>query len=60
MLGASDLRYWEELYIEWEYLDDEEGMKHDDRVLFTRLTGNDFVTYRTYAVGLSVKRGFTR
>jgi hypothetical protein len=44
MLGASDLRYWEELYLEGEYLGYREGMKHDDRVLFILLTRNDFVT----------------
>jgi hypothetical protein len=44
MLDASDLPYWEELYMEWEYLDDREGMKHDDRVLFIILTRNDIVT----------------
>jgi len=43
-LGASDLPYWEELYMEWEYPNDGGGMKHDDRVLFIVLTRNDVVT----------------
>jgi hypothetical protein len=43
-LEASDLPYWEELYLEWEYLDGWEGMKRDDGILFIILTRNDLIT----------------
>jgi hypothetical protein len=43
-LEASDLPCWEELYIEWEYLDGVEGLKRDDGILFIILTRNDIIT----------------
>jgi hypothetical protein len=42
-LKASDLPYWEELYMEWDYFDEDEGMKQGDKILFIILTRNDII-----------------
>jgi len=43
-LEASDLPYWEELFMEWECLDGVEGLRRDDEILFIILTRNDVIT----------------
>ncbi|MCK4318872.1 hypothetical protein KAW53_08920 [Candidatus Bathyarchaeota archaeon] len=42
-LDVSDLPYWEELFIEWEYLDEEGNMVKDDKILFIILSKNDVI-----------------
>lgn len=42
-LDVSDLPYWEELFIEWEYLDEEDNMVKDDKILFIILSKNDVI-----------------
>ena len=43
-LKASDLPYWKELYVEWDYFDEDEGRKQGDKILFLVLTRNDIVS----------------
>jgi len=42
-LDVSDLPYWEELFMEWEYLDEEENMVKDDKILFIIVSKNDVI-----------------
>ncbi len=42
-LKASDLPYWEELYMEWDYYDEDGGEKQGEKILFIVLTRNDII-----------------
>lgn len=42
-LEASDLPYWGELYIEWDYFDKDGSEKQGDKVLFIVLTRSDVI-----------------
>jgi len=42
-LEASDLPYWEELYLEWDYLNGEGTTKQGDKILFIILTRSDII-----------------
>ena len=42
-LDVSDLPYWEELFIEWEYLDEEDNIVKGDKILFIILSKNDVI-----------------
>jgi hypothetical protein len=42
-LDASDLPYWEELYMEWNYFDGGGCEKQGDKILFIILTRNDII-----------------
>lgn len=41
-LDVSDLPYWEELFMEWEYIYEENTMK-DDKILFIIISKNDVI-----------------
>lgn len=43
-LKASDLPYWEEIYMEWDYFDEGGGWKRGDKILFIVLTRYDIVS----------------
>ena len=42
-LDVSDLPYWEELFMEWEYLDEEENMVNYDKILFIIVSKDDVI-----------------
>jgi len=42
-LDVSDLPYWEELFIEWKYIDENKNMVYDDKILFIIVSKNDVI-----------------
>jgi hypothetical protein len=42
-LDVIDLPYWEELFMEWGYLNEEDNMVKDDKILFIILSKDDVI-----------------
>jgi len=43
VLSAQDFPYWEEVFMEWKYLDEGNQLVDGDNILFIILTRNDVV-----------------